>query len=632
MSRIADILRKSDEAVAGLATRRNGGPAPSRFNKASMHNPKDREEASYIVEKRLEKIEKGVLGGEYVKGISQAALQLARKAPIAYLEILSAIRGMGPFAKAFDVVPSAISGLQAYDLEKPAKLLYPVVSPLRNRIPRVGGVGMATNYRLVLAVDDNNVGVGVATGARGGVINQRTASVTQPYRTLGVENFVTFEAQTAAAGYEDLLALCVLQTMQALMIREEQIIIGGIGLPTEIINSSFTLGTCPTPTVVAATTGTGGTLVNATPYFVFCVAMSLDGCTRCLPLTQASLPSTISRTNADGTTTVFNGGFSIVSASGTATTASGGATNILTATVAAQPNVYGYLWFVSATNTFTSCHVVAATNQNTVVINTLGPSNYVGLADLNTNDRSANVFVPDGLWTQALGLNAAYFNPSSITSNSYYSGTSTMINQTSPYFSGNFLSLNGTALTSNGSTGVTQFDNFLQWAFDLYKFGPDTLYVSSDVQIAINNLVMTPSGGGSSLYRLVIAEDDDGNREGVKANQRVTQYYNPVNGTKMNIITHPYLTKGNALFYTESLPYELSNVGVLACIRATRDYYAQEWPLITRKYQYGVYSTELIECYFPPGFQAIMNIGSPATTGFSPSVTMPTQALPAGYL
>src|SRR5208283_2835871 len=101
------------------------------------------------------KIGKGVLGGDYVKGISQSALQLARKAPIAYLEILSAIRGMGPFAKAFDVVSSPISGLQAYDLEKPAKLLYPVVAPLRNKIPRVGGVGMATNYRVVLAVDDN---------------------------------------------------------------------------------------------------------------------------------------------------------------------------------------------------------------------------------------------------------------------------------------------------------------------------------------------------------------------------------------------------------------------------------------------------------------------------------------------
>src|SRR5208283_977399 len=115
-----------------------------------------------------------------------------------------------------------------------------------------GGVGMATNYRVVLAVDDNNVGIGVATGSRGGVINQRTASVTVPYRTIGVENFVTFEAQTAAAGYEDVLALCVLQTMQALMIREEQVIIGGIGLPTEIIGSSYALGTCPTPTVAAA--------------------------------------------------------------------------------------------------------------------------------------------------------------------------------------------------------------------------------------------------------------------------------------------------------------------------------------------------------------------------------------------
>ena len=629
---VSKFFKKGDDAIARLERRvHDNVPAPSRFSKASMHNPKDREEARYIVEKRLEKIEKGVLGGDYVKGISQSALQLARKAPIAYLEILSAIRGMGPFAKAFDVVSSPISGLQAYDLEKPAKLLYPVVAPLRNKIPRVGGVGMATNYRVVLAVDDNNVGIGVATGARGGVINQRTASVTVPYRTIGVENFVTFEAQTAAAGYEDVLALCVLQTMQSLMIREEQVIIGGIGLPTEIIGSSYALGTCPTPTVAAAATGSGGGLSATTAYYIFCVAMSLDGCTRVLPLTQASLPTTIARTNADGTTTTFNAGYSIVSASGTATTGGTAATAVLNCSVAAQVNAYGYLWFISATNTFASAKAVAVTNQNAVTINQLGTGNFTGPADLS-NDRSTNVFVPDGLWTQALGLNAAYFNPSSVTTNSYYTGTATMINQTSPYFSGNFQSLNGAALTSNGSTGVSQIDLFLQWAFDVYKFSPEAMYVSSDVQVAINNLVMTPSGGGSSLYRITMEEDDDGDRSGIRANQRVTQYYNPINGTKLNLITHPYLTKGNILFYTEHLPYELSNVGVLAAVRARRDYYAQEWPLVTRKYQYGVYSEELIECYFPPAFQAIMNIGSAATTGFSPSVTMPTQPLPTGFV
>jgi hypothetical protein len=49
-----------------------------------------------------------------------------------------------------DVVAKTIStgtGLTAYDLQAPAKNLYPVATPIRNRLPRVGGgTGTATNW------------------------------------------------------------------------------------------------------------------------------------------------------------------------------------------------------------------------------------------------------------------------------------------------------------------------------------------------------------------------------------------------------------------------------------------------------------------------------------------------------
>jgi hypothetical protein len=620
-------LRSSMENLDRGINRGNGARATQKFSDSTVTTEEEMKQARYKVEKRLEKIEKGVLGGEMVKGISQRALMLARQAPTAYLDILARVSGWEQFTKAFDVVPSVISGLQAYDLEKPAKLLYPVVCPIRNKIPRVNGIGMATNWRTVLSVDDNNIGIGVATGARGGVISQRTASLTLPYRTIGLENFVTFEAQSSSQGYEDVLALAVLQTMQALMIREEQMLIAGIGNPSEIVGSNFTLGTCPTPSLTTATTG--GALAATTQYYIWAVAMSLDGLTRVLPLTAASLATTIARGNADGSTTTFNAGFSQVSASNNITTGAG-STNSITATVAAQVNAWGYIWFINTSNTFTTSKAWGVTNQNVAVITNTGGSNFAGPTDLSTNDRSANVFVPDGLWTQALGLLAAYFNPSSITGNSYYSGSSTMINQTSPYFSGNYVSLNGGALTSNGATGASQIDAFLQWAFDLYKFSPEDMWVSSDVAQALNNLCV--QNGGSPIYRLTTAESDNSGRASLSANVRVTQYINPITGTKLNFTTHPYLTRGVCLFSTDSLPYELSNVGPLAVVRAKRDYYAQEWPLVTRKYQYGVYSEEAVECYAPFAFQAITNIGSAASTGFSPSVTMPTQSLPANYV
>ncbi len=48
---------------------------------------------------------------------------------------------------------STATGLLAYDLQAPAKNLYPFVTPLRNIVPRVGGgVGSATNWRQVNAI------------------------------------------------------------------------------------------------------------------------------------------------------------------------------------------------------------------------------------------------------------------------------------------------------------------------------------------------------------------------------------------------------------------------------------------------------------------------------------------------
>jgi hypothetical protein len=48
---------------------------------------------------------------------------------------------------------STATGLLAYDLQAPAKNLYPFLTPIRNIMPRVGGgTGAATNWRQVNAI------------------------------------------------------------------------------------------------------------------------------------------------------------------------------------------------------------------------------------------------------------------------------------------------------------------------------------------------------------------------------------------------------------------------------------------------------------------------------------------------
>ncbi len=104
---------------------------------------------------------------------------------------------------------STAQGLVAYDLQAPAKSLYPAATPIRNRLPRVqGGTGTATNWRQVNSL----IGSGfdamgwVPEGQRAGFMSYSTTSKAAAYATLGEEDTATFEAISAARGFDDIQA------------------------------------------------------------------------------------------------------------------------------------------------------------------------------------------------------------------------------------------------------------------------------------------------------------------------------------------------------------------------------------------------------------------------------------------
>ena len=140
------------------------------------------------------------------------------------------------------------TGLSAYDLQAPAKNLYPIVTPLRNSLPRVGRLnpGDAARWRTITSI------TGSGYDAMGWVPEgQRTASMSYsaqpqvaPYLTLGEEDTVTFEAEAAAQGFEDLNATATLRLLQKTMRKEETALLGG--------NASLALGTPAAPTLSAS--------------------------------------------------------------------------------------------------------------------------------------------------------------------------------------------------------------------------------------------------------------------------------------------------------------------------------------------------------------------------------------------
>ncbi len=150
------------------------------------------------------------------------------------------------------------------------------------------------------------------------------------YKGIGIETNVDFEAQYAGQNFDDIRALAAQTGLEALMLGEEALILGG--------NTSMALGVTATPTLAASTSG--GSL-SAGTLSVICVALTLDG------LINSSLASgiqaSITRANADFSSDTFGGGAAQKSAA--AAVAVTGSTGSVTASVAVKRGAFGYAWF-----------------------------------------------------------------------------------------------------------------------------------------------------------------------------------------------------------------------------------------------------------------------------------------------
>src|SRR5580658_8365560 len=200
------------------------------------------------------------------------------------------------------------TGLTNYDLQAPAKNLYPIITPLRNSLPRVqrANPGDAARWRTVGSITGSGFDAmgWVPEGQRSASMSYSATSITLPYVTLGEEDTVTFEAEAAAQGFEDINATATLRILQKTMMKEEHALIGG--------NTSLPLGTPGAPTLSAS--GTGATLPAGT-YSVIVVGLTFEGYSNSCLTGGAATTKTI--TGNDGNTYTLNGGSSAKSSNAT---------------------------------------------------------------------------------------------------------------------------------------------------------------------------------------------------------------------------------------------------------------------------------------------------------------------------
>jgi hypothetical protein len=481
------------------------------------------------------------------------------------------------------------TGLLAYNLEAPSKKLFPVITPLRNAIPRqTGGRGNAINWKAVLGINTTSLASGVSEGNRGGVVSTNVASFVAAYKGLGLEDNVSFEADYGGRTFEDVKALAVTNLLKALMIQEEKCILGGNGGAL-----GNTLGVTPTPTV--ATSTTGGAIATSTVCSVICVALTLDGVTN---TTQATgVPAQITRTNADGTVDTYGGGSAQKSVAANVTTGAG-ATNSVTGSVVPVVGALGYAWFLG---TVGAERFAVVTTINSVLL-TVVPTTTQLASALPAQDSSKNALLFDGIIPQTIGAGApsAYLVGQGGASLAVGS-TGALIGTMSTGAAGT-----GTPLTADNKGGVVEIDAVLRAMWDLYRLSPSILWVNSQEAQNIMIKVMTATSVGATRFV-------DAAQGAIAGGYAVRSYLNKftMDGAAiLQIRIHPNLPPGTMVFQTEELPYPMSNVPSVLQMDVRQEYYQLEWQLRTRKYEYGVYCDEVLKHYFPSAFAILTNIGN----------------------
>lgn len=476
--------------------------------------------------------------------------------------------GLDPNALAKTITTG--TGLVAYDLQAPAKNLYPVNTPIRNRIPRVGGgVGTATNWRQVNAIIGSgydNTGW-MPEGQRSGQMSYSTSNKSATYATLGEEDAVTFEAISAGRNFEDVRATMAMRLLQKTFLKEEMAILCG--------NNSLQLGTVGTVTTSASGSGT---LPSAT-YSCICVALTNEGYQNSSLSGGVATSTTV--TGADGKTYSVNGGCSMKSAA--ASQASGG--NNLNLSVTAITGAVAYAWYIGVGGGNETLQAITTINSYVQSVPLVTRQN----ASAVTADCSTNATAFDGLMTTA-----------------YKAGNNAYVKTLATGTAGT-----GTFLTSSGRGSINEIDDMLLNMWNNYQVTPSVLWCNAQELRNMTTKVLT----GSSSPLLSYRHDTNGREYEITAGGTIRYYYNPFaqdGGDKIPIRIHPKVPPGTIIGWAENLPmqYQSNEVPNVAEIKERQSFYMIDWPLTTRQRQSGVYVEEVLAVYAPFAMSVITNIAN----------------------
>jgi hypothetical protein len=456
---------------------------------------------------------------------------------------------VGDINKEWSITTPLSTGLVPYDLEAPAKLLVPRLTPLRNSLTRTKGQGTARKFKRILGWSNSGVGgvadkspfinstsISTAFGPvnlrRGSMISYAADEKSVSYVEMGMSDIVDWQAQFAGQGFQDIRQLSQTALLWSHFGGEERAMLFGRGSA-----GNGYKGAVSAPVITSSTATTGGTIAAGT-YLATITARTGFG------------ESVISNEQSQVTT---------------------GATSTITYTVSTEP------------------------------IGALGYNLYMTLVGGASGTEKFQVsFVGNSVTVTAPPASTGAAQPGSDTSAdaNAYDGFLTVLSD--PTQSGYVKRVNAALSTANPG------DEFQQALLSLYqsvKADPEEIWVDSGVMKEAGDLFKTAS---SSNYRIDL---DGGNiAGGYKLGAAVTGLVNQVTSRMVDLKVHPYMPAGAAIVRSRTLPVPDSQVSETSQVVNVQDYMSVDWPVIQYTYDQSTYQYGTLVHYAPAWSGSILGL------------------------
>ena len=442
-------------------------------------------------------------------------------------------------------------GFTPFDLQDSIEFLVPVMTPLRNSIPRRKAQGQAVQIRQITGYSNSRTG-GVPnlntffnsatnTSTYNGITLNRPNTISYsadalvvPFVENGISDSVEYQAQFAAQGFTDLRQLSNTAAIYSHMLGEEN----------NILNS--TSAVLPVAGVTA-TTDNGGTATG-------------------LPAGTYTPLVTIS--SAFGESKALTGQSTTVAA-GESVTVALNSVPVGAVALNVYVTVSGIHYVGRTTSTasgsFPVLFAVTPTLPSTSADNGSSPEYQFGGTPLGTTGYT-------GMISTLLG------------------------NGSTPAAAGYVKAVNGPLGTA---APFGEINTMLVEMWETNRAQPGTLYTSGRIQAAL--LAEIQQQGSATSYRANYMTGDDG----IIVGGAVTGITSPVGGPALNIVAHPFIPEGVVIAHSTTLPSPVSGVPGTATIDNVVDLTTIEWPQIGMSYDLSTYQYGSF-VFHTPGFDGIL--------------------------